>query len=487
MDFDHRVQRSSTTGTATRGAPTPGKRTLTEGLVMQRRASTAVPEAQHAESGTAASSPAALPAPATGGPRPTLQMLFGGPRAAATGSGDALPGSVQCKMERAFDADFSAVRVHEGHDAAGIGALAFTRGTDIHFAPGQYDPHGSRGQELLGHELAHVVQQSQGRVGATAQAKGAALNDDPALEHEADVMGARAARGEPVGGAAAPSTAGATGSSTVQCKKFQFAARDLDSSDVEDFRLYVTGIRNAHPARLVELQSYLTTNQGQIPSGELDVLIRIVKVAIAEGTGGGSVSLRDVRWDIPSVYHQMVAGLDEVREAVGAKYRGIREAIIAAGLIEVNATLISAGGGNARKVVLEITGAKPTSGFDNESANSIRQRAEVLKVAWQAADTEIGRLQLFMEGFGNDPCLAARLNGVTEYVAKSIGIDESALSDGKWNAQLGNQIADLAFTFKGNGAMDWNAFQNWLQTNHPNLTGHPDFPATWPQVKLAVL
>ena len=453
---------------------------------MQRRASAAVPEAQHADSGTAASSPAPLPASATGGRRPTLQMLFGGPRAAATGSGDALPGSVQGKMERAFDADFSAVRVHEGNDAAGIGALAFTRGTDIHFAPGQYDPHGNRGQELLGHELAHVVQQSQGRVGATAQAKGAALNDDPALEHEADVMGARAARGEPVGGAAAPNTAGATGSSTVQCKKFEFAARDLDSRDVEDFRLYVTGIRSAHPARLVELQSYLATNADQIPSGELDVLIRIVKVAIAEGTGNGSVSLKDVRWDIPSVYQEMVAGLDEVKEEVGAKYRGVREAIIAAGLIEVNATLISASGGNAQQVVLEITGAKPSSGFVNESANAIKQRAEVLKVAWQAADTKPARIRLFKQGFGSDPCLAARLNGVTEYVAKSSGIDESALSDAKWNAPLGKQILDLAYAFQGDDDMDWDAFRDWLQLHHPNLTGHTDFPATWPQVKLAL-
>jgi hypothetical protein len=124
--------------------------------------------------------------------------------ATATPAAGALPPAVQAKMERSFGADFSAVRVHEGQEAPAMGALAYTRGTDIHFAPGQYDPQSQRGQELIGHELAHVVQKSEGRVATTAQAKGVAVNDDPSLEAEADELGARAARGEPVraGGAA---------------------------------------------------------------------------------------------------------------------------------------------------------------------------------------------------------------------------------------------------------------------------------------------
>ena len=88
------------------------------------------------------------------------------------------------------------MRVHEDGRATSLGALAYTQGTNIHFAPGQYQPDSRQGQELLGHELTHVVQQAQGRVQATGQAKGVAINSDPALEHEADVMGTRAARGE---------------------------------------------------------------------------------------------------------------------------------------------------------------------------------------------------------------------------------------------------------------------------------------------------
>lgn len=125
------------------------------------------------------------------------------------GGGRALPEPVQAKMERSFGADFSAVRVHEGNHASEVGALAYAQGTDIHFAPGQYQPGTTHGQELLGHELAHVIQQSQGRVQATEQMKGMAVNGDPALEREADIMGARAARGEPAMMGAGASTAGA--------------------------------------------------------------------------------------------------------------------------------------------------------------------------------------------------------------------------------------------------------------------------------------
>lgn len=112
------------------------------------------------------------------------------------GDGDGLPAVVQAKMERAFSADFSDVRVHEGGQAAAVGAVAYAQGSELHFQPGAYDPHSASGQELLGHELAHVVQQREGRVSAGPQGKDAPINRDPSLEAEADALGAAAARGE---------------------------------------------------------------------------------------------------------------------------------------------------------------------------------------------------------------------------------------------------------------------------------------------------
>jgi hypothetical protein len=103
-----------------------------------------------------------------------------------------LPRDIQAKMEGALGANFADVRVHVGSEAAAIGALAFTWGSDLYFAPGQYNPHTTHGQFLLGHELQHVVQQRSGRV-ANPFGSGVAVVQDHALEAEADRMGHLAA------------------------------------------------------------------------------------------------------------------------------------------------------------------------------------------------------------------------------------------------------------------------------------------------------
>ena len=108
------------------------------------------------------------------------------------GSGLPLPEPVQKKMESFFNTSFADVRIHVGHEAPSIGALAFTHGTDLYFAPGQYNPQSTHGQQLLGHELTHVVQQRAGRVPNPLGA-GVAVVQDPALEAEAERMGLRAA------------------------------------------------------------------------------------------------------------------------------------------------------------------------------------------------------------------------------------------------------------------------------------------------------
>ena len=107
-----------------------------------------------------------------------------------------LPRDVQAKMESALNANFSDVRIHVGPEASAIGAIAFTWGSDIHFAPGQYNPHTPHGQSLLGHELTHVVQQRAGRV-ANPFGSGVAVVQDQALEAEADRMGRVAATHRP--------------------------------------------------------------------------------------------------------------------------------------------------------------------------------------------------------------------------------------------------------------------------------------------------
>ncbi len=110
-----------------------------------------------------------------------------------TGPGRALPEAVRAHMEQALGADFRDVRVHVGPQAESIGAIAFTTGADIYFAPGRFNPDTAEGRRLLGHELAHVIQQRQGRVrGATGALT---VVQDAALEAEADRAGMRAGMG----------------------------------------------------------------------------------------------------------------------------------------------------------------------------------------------------------------------------------------------------------------------------------------------------
>jgi hypothetical protein len=103
-----------------------------------------------------------------------------------------LPAPVQAQMEEAFQTDFSDVRIHVGPEVSAIGAIAFTWGSNIHFAPGHYNPHTMTGQQLLGHELTHVVQQRAGRV-SNPFGSGVAVVQDAALEAEADRLGRMAA------------------------------------------------------------------------------------------------------------------------------------------------------------------------------------------------------------------------------------------------------------------------------------------------------
>jgi hypothetical protein len=108
------------------------------------------------------------------------------------GTGQPLEPRLRQTMEAFFQRDFSTVRVHQGPAAAAMGALAFTLGEDLHFAPGLYSPSTREGLELLGHELTHVGQQRDGRV-INPLAQRVAIVQDPALEAEADQVGRRLA------------------------------------------------------------------------------------------------------------------------------------------------------------------------------------------------------------------------------------------------------------------------------------------------------
>lgn len=83
-------------------------------------------------------------------------------------SGQPLNSATRAFMEPRFGQNFSQVRVHTdakaAESAAAVHALAYTVGRDMVFGTGQYAPETKEGQQLLAHELTHVVQQSPERV-----------------------------------------------------------------------------------------------------------------------------------------------------------------------------------------------------------------------------------------------------------------------------------------------------------------------------------
>jgi hypothetical protein len=166
-----------------------------------------------------------------------------------------IPSGLQAVVEARSGMDLSAVQVHRNSGKPQQqGALAYAQGNDIHLGPGQ-DQH-------LPHELWHVVQQRQGRVKPTIQTKtGLSINDDPALETEADAVA-----GEIKGTKANPSeltarkTANAVASPHHACDPLQ-----LKLTDYDDFKSKGTGI-DWDPHRTQSVKTEKTTG-GRIARG----------------------------------------------------------------------------------------------------------------------------------------------------------------------------------------------------------------------------
>ena len=96
-----------------------------------------------------------------------------------------MPDNLKSGIESLSGFSMDDVRVHyNSPKPATVQALAYTQGTDIHVAPGQ--------EKHLPHEAWHVAQQMAGRVSPTTNINGMPVNDNTALEHEADVMGEKA-------------------------------------------------------------------------------------------------------------------------------------------------------------------------------------------------------------------------------------------------------------------------------------------------------
>lgn len=131
--------------------------------------------------------------------------------AALGGGGQPLPSGERAFLEPRLNASLGGVRIHAdsqaGRLADQLSARAFTVGSEVFFAGGQYQPGTSSGRFLLAHELTHVLQQQRG----VQLADGVGQIGD-VYERQADAVAARVARGEP----AAETQLAGHGTSTAQ-------------------------------------------------------------------------------------------------------------------------------------------------------------------------------------------------------------------------------------------------------------------------------
>src|SRR5688500_10967386 len=108
----------STTSNGDRGSnPTRAEPTAAAGNLLQRKIARRLAGRRTAEA-------------SGGGATPDLTPPTGG---------RPLPDPVRTKMERSFETSFADVRVHEGGNAAALGAEAYTQGNHVTFAAGRFD------------------------------------------------------------------------------------------------------------------------------------------------------------------------------------------------------------------------------------------------------------------------------------------------------------------------------------------------------------
>lgn len=166
------------------------------------------------------------------------------------GAPQAMSPALREKFEPSFNADFSNIRISRGRIPDELGVQAVAKGTDILLDS-------RAGMDVLGHELAHVVQQAQGQVQG-----GFPVVENAALEHQADVMGARAASGLSAGygGGEAMSIAPMTSASApAQCKSK--AEKAMDKED-KRYKKAISGYEKDKSLTNLQRQQKLNSERG---------------------------------------------------------------------------------------------------------------------------------------------------------------------------------------------------------------------------------
>lgn len=219
---------------------------------------------------------------------------------AVNASGDALDSRSRALMERSFGQDFSQVRVHTDSRAAksavSVNALAYTVGGHIAFGPNQYAPGTPRGDRLMAHELAHVVQQKNAP--PKLQSFGIHTPDSALhLEREADRAAERTMSGRDVGPLSQVSTV-----STLQRKEDSAKDSDPDDSDDDDDA-------DTEPAEAKGAHGCIQELEGQDPAS----VLRLDTVTVIEVGGNHCKGCDEMSQELNDICQDLAGKQEKIK------------------------------------------------------------------------------------------------------------------------------------------------------------------------------
>jgi hypothetical protein len=218
---------------------------------------------------------------------------------ALRGQGRPLDAQTRSYFEPRLGQDFSEVRVHTGglaaQSARAVAARAYTVGSDVVFDEGRFAPHSVEGRHLLGHELAHVVQQRGGGLTPGTGLRVGAANDayEAAADRAADAVarGGHASPGAAQSGVLrrAPGDAPAVPSPLIAMNQ-SLASVELEEGEAASKDnpklVQVAESYKANPSARVRLSAYLTSGaqnssaQESAERGKLNTRMRAIRDAL---------------------------------------------------------------------------------------------------------------------------------------------------------------------------------------------------------------
>ncbi|MCE9575116.1 MAG: DUF4157 domain-containing protein [Deltaproteobacteria bacterium] len=370
---------------------------------------------------------------------------------AATSTGAPLPDGVRAQFEDSLGADLSAVRIHTGPDsaaaAAAVGARAYTVGSDIHFADGNYAPVDPFGIHLLAHEVAHTQQQAGGAPHRQNKLEVSAPGD--ACEVEAD----RAADAM-VHGAPATLPSGRANARTVARKESKLSDGDQARLKGIDARMTAAGaaastsavsINGISDGALATMQEASAQLSGAAASYKAAYAMVKTQLAAADGQFALQEAVKEAVVDsimgiaFGSLLGPMQAEIKVATEAVDSAAKASKSKIAGLGLAALTHGM-EAGGDKVGDVPGAIAGAD--KGKAVAPSGSIGGAGEDSGARFEAALQSLAAIVGALPRLGG----AASAATMTASAAAELGTQARHLLDGEPGQFTTDQVAQKATT-----------------------------------------